>query len=387
MSDKVLCVDDEPKLLAALHRHLGEQFELHTAVGGEEGLATLASKGPFAVIVSDMRMPGMDGSQFLAAAKQRAPDSTRIMLTGCADQETAIAAVNEGNIFRFLTKPCAPDALAQALRAGIEQHRLVVAEKELLERTLSGSIKVLTDILSMVNPAAFGRAARVRRLARDIASTLDVDKPWAVDLAAMLCQIGCVTLPPGIMDKLYTGRPLARDEAEMLAAHPAIGRGLVAHIPRLELVADIIGHQDARFDGDGDAAHTAAGEELPIGARILKAALDYDVLTTSGQSNADALRTMRGRAGWYDPAVLDRLEAVAGIEEKYETREVRVQDLSGHMILAEDVRTVTGVLVVCKGHEVTQALRERIRNYGRRIAIQEPIRVLVKPERDLVATA
>jgi len=127
MSERVLCVDDDPRILGAFRRQLEEQFDLVTATGGREGLELIDSQGPFAVIVSDMRMPEMDGVQFLAAVKEKAPKSVRMMLTGCADLDTAIEAVNEGNIFRFLTKPCLPEQFARAIQAGIDQHRLIVA--------------------------------------------------------------------------------------------------------------------------------------------------------------------------------------------------------------------------------------------------------------------
>ncbi|MFH1417727.1 MAG: response regulator, partial [Planctomycetota bacterium] len=136
MSKKILCVDDDPNILNAYRRGLRRLFEIETAEGGAEGLEAIASQGPFAVVVSDMRMPGMDGIQFLTAVKKRAPESVRIMLTGNADQQTAMDAVNEGSIFRFLTKPCPPEHLAKALTAGIEQYRLITAEKELLGKTL-----------------------------------------------------------------------------------------------------------------------------------------------------------------------------------------------------------------------------------------------------------
>ena len=114
MSEKILFVDDEPDLLAAYQRHLRKAFEIETAEGPERGLEAVTERGPFAVIVSDLRMPNMDGIQFLSLVKKKTPNSVRIMLTGCADLETSIAAVNEGNIFRFLTKPCQPNTLVKS---------------------------------------------------------------------------------------------------------------------------------------------------------------------------------------------------------------------------------------------------------------------------------
>ena len=165
MPEKILCVDDEPNILNAYKRALRGTFLIETAAGGAEGLAILKGPDPFAVVVSDMRMPGMDGVEFLREVKQIVPDTVRIMLTGNSDQQTAIDAVNRGSIFRFLTKPCSPEDLSQAIDAAIQQYRLVMAEKELPEKTLTGCVKTLTDILSLVNPTAFSRAGRPRRSA------------------------------------------------------------------------------------------------------------------------------------------------------------------------------------------------------------------------------
>ncbi len=237
MSEKVLFVDDDPNVLAAYTRILRRQFTLETALGGEEGLEAIESQGPFAVVVADMRMPGMDGIQFLAHVKERAPDTVRIMLTGNADLQTAIDAVNEGNIFRFLVKPCPSETLSHALRAAIEQYHLVTAERELLEKTLTGSVRLLTELLSMVNPAAFSQASRLRRYVRHIAVQLRLPNAWQFEVAAMLSQIGAITLPRQLFEKVQNQQPLTGEERRMYASHPAIGARLLANIPRLESIA------------------------------------------------------------------------------------------------------------------------------------------------------
>jgi len=381
MSNKILCVDDDPAVLAAFQRGLRKQFHIDTARSGEEALAAIRANGPYAVVVSDMRMPGMDGIQLLAKVKAIARDTVRMMLTGNADQETAIEAVNEGNIFRFLTKPCDAERLARALAAGIEQYRLVTAERELLEKTLRGSIKVLTDVLSLVNPAAFGRASRVQRLVRRLAAELKVELSWELDVAAMLSQIGCVTLPAETIDRLYRGQKLSPEEQEMCEAHPAIGHDLVANIPRLEAVADIIACQNARFDGAGARPNLPKGPDLPLGARILKVALDFDALKTRGLTEVEAVLRLRQQPGAYDAQVLAALEAVSNVRESYEVREIDLRGLMAGMILAEDVQTVSGLLLVCKGQEASPSLCCRLKNYAKHTRIREPIRVMVRSDR------
>ena len=135
MSDKILFVDDEENILQSIKRELRKRFEVFTACGGTEALDVLRKDGPFAVIVSDMRMPVMDGIQLLTTVKDIYPETVRLMLTGNADQETAIEAVNKGAIFRFLNKPCPTPTLAMALALAVRQYRLITAEKELLNKT------------------------------------------------------------------------------------------------------------------------------------------------------------------------------------------------------------------------------------------------------------
>jgi len=373
MNKRILFVDDEANVLSSFKRQLRQRFEVETALGGQRGLEAVENGGDFAVVVSDMRMPGMDGVQFLARVREIAPDTVRMMLTGHADQQTAIQAINEGNIFRFMTKPCPPDVMLKSLEAGVEQHRLITAEKELLEKTLHGSVKVLTDVLSLVNPKAFGRAARVRRLVRQLLEHLEVEKSWPIELAATLSQVGCVTVPEDALDKVYKGYALDEEEERVFRTHPQIGHDLIANIPRLETVAEIIAYQEKGYDGSGPPANGKTGKQIPIGARILKVALDFDTLISAGKSRNEALREIRKRAGKYDPSVVGALVEVTKVEPKYEVKSVNVQDLKPGMILARDVRTESGMLVTTRGQEVTVALRERLLNFQ----ITRPVRVIV----------
>ena len=172
MNETVLIVDDDANLLAGLRRQLRGRFTVVTATGGEEALASLEQGEPPAVILSDMRMGGMSGVETLGRFKEKAPDTVRLMLTGNADLQTAIEAINNGHIFRFLTKPCPQDVLEAGLNAALRQHRLIMAEKELLEQTLAGSVKVLTDMLAMVAPESFARSGRMRAWLRKVVADL-----------------------------------------------------------------------------------------------------------------------------------------------------------------------------------------------------------------------
>ena len=174
----ILCVDDEPRVVDGLAVHLRRDYQVLAANGGNSALQILKDKGAPAVIVSDMRMPGMDGATLLKHVKQLYPETTRILLTGEPGRDAAISAVNEAQIFRFLTKPCPPDQLRSAIEAGVIQHRLMIAEKVLLQETLIGCIKALIDILAITNPVAFGRSTRVKRLATELAASIGKAGFW-----------------------------------------------------------------------------------------------------------------------------------------------------------------------------------------------------------------
>lgn len=375
-TEKILCVDDEPNILEAYQRALRKEFRIETALGGTEGLAAVNERGPYAVIVSDMRMPEMDGVQFLSRVKEIASGSVRIMLTGNADQQTAIEAVNEGSIFRFLNKPCPPETLAKALTAGLHQYRLQKAEKDLLEQTLRGAVKVMTDLLSLVNPTAFGRASRMQRLASQIAQILKVEDTWQIEIAAMLSQIGCITIPEDTLVKVYNGKSITMEEVKQLQSHPKIGAELISHIPRLENVAEIIAHQEARYQGLSGQVEELCGEKIPLGSRILKVALDFDKLRKAGASDFEALDEVKRRQGWYDTLVVGALQQVLEGERQYEARELAVNHLTPGMITSQDILSTAGMLLLPKGLELTQSHLVRLYNFVERGLINGPINVL-----------
>lgn len=405
MADKILCVDDDPGVLAVyrlLHnqqRKLGETFHIETASSGEEGLEAIRRGTSYAVIISDMMMSGMDGVQFLSQVRELAPATVRMMLTGHADLDVAMNALNEGHIFRFLTKPCTLSSLLNALTAGVRQYRLVTAEKDLLEKTLAGCIKMLTDVLSLVSPAAFSRAVRVQRWVQRLATALNVEDAWQLEVAALLSQTGCVTLPESILAKVCLGAELTPEESALYKAHPKVGCDLIASIPRLEAVAAIIAYQEKGFDGSGVPADSKREQEIPLGARILKVALDFDELEFQGLSGREALTRMRHRLGRYDPAILDVMTTIVQADARIDIKELYLRDLiapletpaktdalhAGYdifrkgqlapMVLAEDVLSNNGVLMLSKGQKITLALLQRLRNLARGSVIRQPIRV------------
>jgi response regulator RpfG family c-di-GMP phosphodiesterase len=377
MASRILCVDDDSSILEGYKRQLRKEFEVDTAVGPEQGLRMVTEQGPFAVVVSDLQMPGMNGIEFLAQVRAHEPDTVRMLLTGNAELQATIDAINQGQIFRFLTKPCTTEALANALTAGLAQHRLITAERELLEQTLSGSIGVLCEVLALVNPEAFGRSSRITRYVESIAANLHVSELWSIKTAAMLSQIGCVILPELVLKKVYRGEVLTGEESQLFNQHPFVAYDLLAKIPRMKRVAEIIKFQDKYYDGYGVPGDTKAGNTIPMEARILKVALDFDALESAGKSKAEAFDEIRQRKGWYDPTVIEAMKAAFAREIKYEMKSAVVADLREDMILAEDIHSSQHVLLASKGQQVNQSMIMRFQNFSKTGGVREPFKVLL----------
>lgn len=380
MSRKVLCVDDDVNVLSGLQRNLRKQFTVETATSGDEALTLIDKQGPYAVVVADMRMPGMNGVQFLSHVRNKAPDSVRIMLTGNADLQTAADAVNQGHVYEFLTKPCAPETLATALTGGIKQYEMVMAERELLENTLGGSVKVLTEILSVMEPQSFGRGQQLREYMRTYLQTA-AESSWQLELGALLAPIGYVTIPGSVTIKARSGQPLTEAEMDVLARMPESGSKLLTNIPRMEPVAQIVLYQNKHFDGSGFPSDARAGDAIPMGARILKVLNDLVDLEARGKTKALALQEMRQRIGWYDPRVLDTASVrfdsdVPKTSSAARTAQaVNVHDLSPGQVFSSNVYTMDGVMVVKGGTRVTPMLVERLRNFARLQGLREPLEV------------
>lgn len=367
---RVLFVDDEQNVLIAITRSLRGRFAMTLATGGDEALQFFSAGQHFDAIVSDMRMPNMDGVGLLSRVRLLAPDTVRIILSGHADMESAVRAVNDGSIFRFLVKPVDRDTLGAVLDAAVAQHRLVIAEREVLEKTLTGAVNALTEVLALTNPVAFGRARRIRRIATAIADELKVPQRWPIEVAAMLTQIGAVTLPPDTAARWYANRPLSEEEHAMVLRMPRVGDKLLAHIPRLEPVRAIL----LSLEGGQEAAPAAI--DLSLGANIVKTAVKLEQLLSRGGTVAEAVAAIRASAPGADALVLEaclRLKAL--VLGQGSAHEISITSLKEGMVLADDVRTRAGALLISRGHEVTYGLLAHLRNYAKTVGVAEPIRV------------
>lgn len=377
MKPRILCVDDESHVLTALTRQLQHLFVIETAPCGEDGMDVLAARGPFAVVMSDYRMPGMSGVEFLAQVRHAAPDAVRVVLTAKGDMEAALAAVNEGHVFRFITKPCPAFEVIRVLQACVAQHRMIVAERELLEQTLAGVVKMLTEVLGLVSPDAFGRATRTKDCVVHVAAALRLPGAWQFEMAALLAHVGLISLPPDTLTRSIAGLPLSRSEQEAVAAHPHVARSLIAHIPRLDLVAQMVARQSDALPAAPPGVDELRTEPAAVvGARLLQLATAFDEALMRGRGERAAVAEIRG-GGRFPPCMLDALETFVARRVESRVKEVGVKDLNTVMVLEQDLRSRAGLLLVSKGQPVTVAVIQRLRTFAQGIGVREPFRVRV----------
>ncbi len=373
--EAVLLVDDDQNLLSSLRRQLRGRFNVATACGGEEALCHLAENEDVSVIVSDMSMPQMNGVQLLKKVRALNPEIVRIMLTGNADLDTAMQAVNKGGIFRFLVKPCDSESLEIAIKDGIDQFHLIRAEKELLEKTLAGSVKVFSDILALVNPAAFSRASRVQKYCRQVAESLDRENVWRFELAALLSQVGCVALPTDTLAKLNAGADLTADEQKMYARHPSLGAELLSNIPRLEEVSKAIAGQHKEYSEYEDPDLSDDGV---FGGMLLKTLIDFDSLIAGGHRPEEAIADLRRNKVLYEPGLLKAAGSISIVNVEWESMLMPIYSLTNEMYLAEDLITKSGLLLAKHDQEMGPSMKARLENFASRNEIPREIRVKVQ---------
>ena len=367
---KVLCVDDEPNVLHGLRRSLRGTFEVYTASGGEEALKMLVGGVDVAVVCSDMRMPGMDGATFLERARDVVPDATRVLLSGQADVGSLVRVINGGGIFRFLVKPCERADLVAALFEAAEHHRLKRAEAELLDGTLVGSVRVLSEALSLASPEAFGRSERLRQLVVDMAKVEGVTVDWEIRTTASLACLGLMSVPPEILRAVELGETVNLAERAMVDAVPRVSADLIAHIPRLQGVSE---HLRA-------VAAPHPREAWVVGA--VRAAMLFLSALRKNPDEVMAMSSLRKRLDSRASATLWSI--VSG--DRHPVVEIHPRELDVGMELVEPLTTTTGLLLMPAGLTVTESSLERLRNFALRYGFQSPLRVRIHADLEALAS-
>lgn len=420
----ILCVDDEPNILSALKRLFrGAGLQVRTAVGGAAGLALLELE-PVDLVISDMRMPEMDGTEFLQQVRQRWPDTMRLLLTGYSEVSSIIGAINRGEIYRYISKPWDDNDMVLIVRQALERKALEHEKRRLEELTVRQneelkafnlgletkvaertaelivsngalqcandklkanfvtSIKVFSTLLEMRGGNLSGHSRRVADLCRRLAVKLQLESKVAQEIfvAALLHEIGKV----GFSDELLQ-TPVASmtpPQLDTYRKHIEKAEQLLMPLPDIKGATEIICAQFERFDGTG-FPEKKAKQTIPIGARILALASDYDSLQigtlaprkiTSEEAKIIIVHSSGKR---YDPDVVASfLELLGGSEkpdsEKERLKEMAVQsdDMVVGMVLSRDLITPNGLLMLSTDHALDDRLIRKIRDFERSVNIR-----------------
>lgn len=406
----ILLVDDEENVLNSLRRLFrSNDYRILTASSAEEGLEILETNLAW-LVVSDNAMPGTTGIQFLKQVRDSWPDTIRIMLTGYADLDSAMEAINRGEVYRFVTKPWDPDGLRLLVQQGIDQYRLVQdnrrmhaliqeqnallkqwneslqqtveertkeirqknAELEQLYEQLKGSfvntIKVFTGLIEFRNPAIGGHARRVAALARSIAGEMELSEDTIknVEVAALLHDIGKIGLPDEVLrrdEKLLTA-----SQRGLLRQHSTLGQAALHIIDGLEPIGILVKSHHERWNGTG-YPDGLKGEAIPVGARIIAVADAFDhYLEAESKDPVDFVESQqrKGYSGIFDPSVIQALGRVVqnspSVSASHEIS-ISVRELREGMVLARDLRSSTGILLIPKGERIKEAYIDKLNLY------------------------
>ncbi|MBW3696028.1 response regulator [Vibrio sp. T187] len=359
MDKPILLVDDEINILNSFRRTLRNHVSLDLANSGEEALKLIAKK-QYAVVISDMKMPEMNGLELLQAVQELSPDTVRMMFTGNADQKTAVDAVNIGDVFRFINKPCSPDELLVYIKSAIHQYDLIVAEKVLLNKTLKGVISVLNEVLSLVNPEISEHNSRIQYHMGRLAKTIKLKPHWSFEPMVQLSQLGYIIFPESTLKSIHDGKQLSEEDQQYFTQHATLAADLIRRIPRMGTIANAIQYQDKGFNGEGLPEDELKGKELPLGARMLKIVCDYTRLEKAKVPALQAIETLSEQKELYDPTLFTAFKTTLTFERPVAS--IGIADLAPEMVLNQELRTDRGQLVASKGQKVTDALINIIRH-------------------------
>ncbi|MBD8892228.1 HD domain-containing phosphohydrolase [Roseibium litorale] len=378
--NQILVVDADAKVLSAFERVFAEQYRVVTFDAPEAALAWLKENPGVAVVVSAINLPGMGGISFLCSCEMMAPLAARILLTAEKSLDVVKQAVNSGHVFMMLTKPCSQAELTAAVQSGMAQHRRSLLERSVLERTLSGSVKLLIEMLSLFHSEAFRRTAVMRPQAMRIAQRMGLKKTWELDMAVMFSPLGEALLPKEILARYRSAKPLTDQQREILARAPAQTRDLLKNIPQLDRVAECLYLSNRGFDGSGFPVDGPVGTDIPVTSRILKVLTDLWFASPETGVDAAAFEALAINRRQYDPEIL-KIAREELLDQSGETRDraitlCYIRALRPGDVLVDDVLSEgSHELVLSRGHQLTGTTIRRLDHYNHVSGIRQPIRV------------
>ena len=375
MTETILLVDDESKVLNAFSRDIYELdlCNVLTAPNGGVGLDMVRENPDIAAVFSDYYMPGLDGVTFLSEVRKLNPDITRVIITGAAGLNMTLDAINIGQIFRILLKPTETDVFIQTVRDAIHQYQLITSEKVLLNKTLNGAVKTLVDVLSLFSPEVFAQGNRLREMAKKMAPHFGDAFGWEAELSALLCQIGCVTVPREVLDRWLNGEELPLLEQDLIKSIPESGKQLIENIPRMEKVSEAIRDQNKPYQNPLQVGSKVVQPVSRI-AYLLNLLLQYDQNLTKFKDPVNAFSALEKKKDEFDPELFSVFrEKVISLDDlvnsgRYKLLpgqdEVKIIDLKVGSILSKEIMDKNQRMVVAKGTEITDVLKMRLINFA-----------------------
>lgn len=371
---RLLLVDDDYNVAKAFERSLSDQFEIAIAHSGQVGLEKLRKGRGFDVIISDLKMPEMNGIEFLKIAHELAPDSIGILLTGFADVASAISAVNDDAVSQFLTKPVSTERLSFVIEKAVEKSAANGAEKRLHDGSVAGAIRIFIEMIAAIDMEASQRTERVQVLIADLAERMNVGDQASLANAAALMHLGATVVSPVTRAKLMSRAEMSELEIKEYQDIPSKSAELLKNIPRLSTVSNII-QEMMDFLRHGK---TSSRE-----AQILALANAYiDVCIETGRGGRAVFDAALRKLPKLDPEIRIGFkrqvlynEGRRRMEPSDDTRDsFEVSTVQPGYVLLDDVVASDGRVVVEGGTVLTDSHLERIKNYAEFLGIKEPIR-------------
>jgi response regulator RpfG family c-di-GMP phosphodiesterase len=393
---KILYIDDEEELLKSFKSLLRkENYQISTLSDSSRIESVLNEEGPFALVLSDQRMPTYDGVKVLESCKIKSPDSIRILVTGYSDYKDTIRAVNIGGIHSHISKPWNDDEIKRKIHEWIEQFNLKAENNflmqvldleneklnELLDGTVTQTVKVLGDITSHIAPQAALFAEKVKILGNSFlenAAEISSEERWEIKLALNLFNLGVTLLPATVHIELNKRGLTSLDDSSFTKNHHLLAAGLLKNIPRFEPVARIIELQSKDFNGKGEPkAELIKGEQLPLGARLLHILLDLVKYGNDTEKLNEYLSSMRKNSQKYDVELISKIQLILS-EKTIVPGEVflPLEKLKPGMLVVDDIKTINSQHLLLKsGSILTETFINILNQWHIREPIQEPIKI------------